>query len=217
MENRAEYSAANVRFDERGKGIFDLVHQGVPTGDTIHLSVTGEHNVSNALSVIALSLYYGISMEQIIEGLETFTGTERRFEKKGSFQGVTVIDDYAHHPTEITATLQAAEKYPHNHLWCVFQPHTYSRTKALLKEFAQALSLAENVILTDIYAAREPDPGDISSLTLQDELKKNGKDAIYLSTFEEIEKFLLENCIDGDLLITMGAGNVVTIGEDLIE
>jgi len=216
LENSAEYSAVNIRFDERGRGVFDLVHQGKPTGDTVHLSVPGEHNVSNALSVIALSRYYGISMVQILEGLESFAGTKRRFEKKGSFQGVTVIDDYAHHPTEIKATLQAAERYPHKHLWCVFQPHTYSRTRALLKEFAQVLSSAENIILTDIYAAREQDPGDISSRTLQEEIKKLGKDAIYLSTFDEIEKFLLKNCIDGDLLITMGAGNVVTIGEDLI-
>lgn len=217
LDSEAEYSAANIHFDEAGHSVFDLVHLGKPTGDTIHLSVIGKHNVANALSVIALSLYYGISMEQIKQGLEAFTGTERRFETKGSFHGVTVIDDYAHHPTEIKATLQAAERYPHKHLWCVFQPHTYSRTRALLKEFAEALSGAEHIILTDIYAAREQDPGDISSRTLQEEMKKHGKDAIYLSTFEEIEKFLLENCVDGDLLITMGAGNVVNIGEDLIE
>ncbi|MCI8337699.1 MAG: UDP-N-acetylmuramate--L-alanine ligase [Lachnospiraceae bacterium] len=216
LENSAEYGADNIRFDESGRGIFELVHQGKPTGDTIHLSVPGEHNVSNALSVIALSRYYGISMAKIKDGLESFVGTERRFEKKGTFQGVTVIDDYAHHPTEIQATLHAAERYPHNHLWCVFQPHTYSRTKALLKEFAQVLSQAENLILTDIYAAREKDPGDISSRTLQEEIKKLGKEAIYLSTFEDVEKFLLKNCVDGDLLITMGAGNVVAIGEELI-
>lgn len=216
LKNGAEYSADNIRFDENGRGIFELVHQGKPTGDTIHLNVPGEHNVSNALSVIALSQYYGIPMAKIVEGLESFAGTERRFEKKGTFQGVTIIDDYAHHPTEIQATLHAAERVPHNHLWCVFQPHTYSRTKALLKEFAQVLSQAENLILTDIYAAREQDPGDISSRSLQEEIKKLGKEAIYLSTFEEIEQFLLKNCIDGDLLITMGAGNVVTIGEDLI-
>lgn len=176
LENGADYSADNIRFDESGQGFFELVHRGKPTGDTIHLSVPGEHNISNALSVIALSQYYGISMEKIMEGLGSFVGTERRFQKKGTFQGVTVIDDYAHHPTEIQATLQAAERYPHNHLWCVFQPHTYSRTKALLKEFAQVLSQAEHVILTDIYAAREQDPGDISSRTLQEEIKKLGKD-----------------------------------------
>ena len=217
LSENAEYTAQNISFDEYGFGMFELVHNGVPGGEIIHLNVPGRHNISNALSVIALSSFYGIPMETIKEGLAGFKGTERRFEKKGSFRGVTVIDDYAHHPTEIKATLTAAEAYPHKHLWCVFQPHTYSRTKALLKDFAEALSLAENVILTDIYAAREKDPGDISSKTLQEELKKSGKDAYYISDFEEIKKFLSEKCFDGDLLITMGAGNVVNIGEDLIE
>ena len=217
LSENAEYSAANIAFDENGYGVFELVHNHIPTGDTIHLGVTGKHNISNALSVIALSLFYGIPMDTIKSGLLNFHGTERRFEKKGSFQGVTVIDDYAHHPTEITATLTAAEKYPHKHLWCVFQPHTYSRTKALLKDFAVALSHAENVILTDIYAAREKDPGDISSRTLQAEMEKIGKKAYYISDFEEIKKFLSEKCFDGDLLITMGAGNIVNIGEDLVE
>lgn len=213
----AEYSASNIAFDENGCGHFELLHNGAKTGDTIHLSVIGNHNISNALSVIALSLYYGIPMNQIKKGLLAFTGTERRFEVKGSFHGVTVVDDYAHHPTEITATLQAAQKYPHKHLWCVFQPHTYSRTRSLLKEFAEALSHAENIILADIYAAREDDPGDISSRTLQEEIQKLGKNAYYFPTFDEIKNFLSEKCIDGDLLITMGAGNVVNIGEDLIE
>lgn len=216
QDNSAEYSASNISFDKNGHGMFDLVHNGKKTGDTIHLNVPGEHNILNALSSIALSLYYGISIEQIQKGLLAFSGTERRFELKGSFHGVTVVDDYAHHPTEIAATLEAAKRYPHNHLWCVFQPHTYSRTRALLKEFANTLSQAENLILTDIYAAREQDPGDISSRTLQDELKKLGKNSYYFSNFEEIEEFLSKKCIDGDLLITMGAGNVVNIGESLL-
>ncbi|MDD7403796.1 MAG: UDP-N-acetylmuramate--L-alanine ligase [Butyribacter sp.] len=217
LESDAEYTATNISFDEKGDGVFELVHNGKNTGEMIHLNVIGKHNIANALSAIALSSYYDIPMEQIKKGLAAFAGTERRFELKGSFNGVTVVDDYAHHPTEIKATLQAAQKYPHKHLWCVFQPHTYSRTRALLKEFAEALSHAENIILADIYAAREADPGDISSRTLQDEIKKLGKDAYYFSDFEDIKKFLLKNCIDGDLLITMGAGNVVNIGEDLVK
>lgn len=217
LNTDADYSATNVHFDEQGYGVFELVHKGIPTGDTIQLHVIGAHNISNALSVIAISLYYGISIEDIKKGLAAFKGTERRFEVKGSFNGVTVVDDYAHHPTEIEATLTAAEKFPHKHLWLVFQPHTYSRTRSLLKEFAQVLSHAENIILADIYAAREADPGDISSQTLQTEIQKTGKEAYYFSSFEEIEKFLQKKCVDGDLLITMGAGNVVNIGEDLIQ
>ena len=216
MDDNAEYSATNISYDEHGYGIFDLVHNGIKTGDTFRLSVPGEHNISNALSVIALSLYYDIPMELIQKGLMAFSGTERRFELKGSFHGVTVVDDYAHHPTEIAATLEAAKRYPHKHLWCVFQPHTYSRTRTLLHEFADTLCHAENLVLTDIYAAREKDPGYISSLTLQEELKKRGKDAYYFSDFGEIEEFLSKKCVDGDLLITMGAGNVVNIGESLL-
>lgn len=217
LSEASEYSAADIRFDENGYGIYELLHNGKPTGDTIHLGVVGRHNILNSISVIAISLYYDINIEEIKNGLSHFDGTKRRFEKKGSFHGVTVIDDYAHHPTEIKATLTAAGKYPHNHLWCVFQPHTYSRTKALLHEFADALSLAENIVLTDIYAAREKDPGDISSLTLKEEMEKTGKTVYYFSDFKEIEKFLLKKCIDGDLLITMGAGNVVDIGEALVQ
>lgn len=217
LHHTADYCAQNISFDSNGDGVFDLVYQGKPTGDSIHLNVIGEHNIANALSSIAIAQFYDIPMDAIQEGLNAFHGTERRFEQKGSFNGVTVVDDYAHHPTEIAATLHAAEKFPHKHLWCVFQPHTYSRTRALLPEFAKALSKAEHILLVDIYAAREKDPGDISSRTLQEEIKKHGKDALYFPSFEEAEKYLSEKCIDGDLLITMGAGNVVEIGEHLVQ
>ena len=149
-------------------------------------------------------------------GLKHFQGTDRRFQYKGKVGDVTIIDDYAHHPTEIRATLEAAKNYPHNTLWCVFQPHTDTRTKALLPEFAQALSFADHVVLADIYAARETDTLGISSRDLQKQILELGTDCHYFPTFDEIEKFLLENCIPGDLLITMGAGDVVTIGEDLL-
>ena len=155
-------------------------------------------------------------MAQAAESLHGFSGTDRRFEYKGSLSGVTIIDDYAHHPTEIEATLKAAANYPHKTLWCVFQPHTYTRTKAFFHEFAYALSHADRVILADIYAARETDTLGISSALLCQEIEQLGTDCHYFPSFEEIEKFILENCIPGDLLITMGAGNVVNIGEDLL-
>lgn len=216
LEGDADYLASDISFDDHGHGNFELVKNGQKTGRKISLNVLGRHNISNALSAIALAEFYDIPFEAIAEGLSAFKGTERRFELKGSFNGVTVVDDYAHHPAEIKATLTAAKKYPHNHLWCVFQPHTYTRTKALLPEFAKALSEAENIILTDIYAAREKDPGDISSRDLQEEIKKLGKNAYYFGSFDEIENFLTKNCIHDDLLITMGAGDVVNIGENLI-
>ena len=135
---------------------------------------------------------------------------------KGEIGGVTIIDDYAHHPTEIEATLHAAKNYPHQKLWCVFQPHTYTRTKALLPEFAKALTLADHVVLADIYAARETDDLGISSQDLQKQIQELGTPCEYFPTFDEIESFLLKSCAHGDLLITMGAGDVVNIGEHLL-
>ena len=129
---------------------------------------------------------------------------------------MTVIEDYAHHPTEIRATLTAAENYPHKRLVLVFQPHTYSRTKAFLKDFSEVLSLADVIVLADIYAAREQNTYGISSKDILALLKEKGKEAYYFPSFEEIEKFLLKKCMNGDLLITMGAGNVVEIGEAIL-
>ena len=121
-----------------------------------------------------------------------------------------------HHPREIAATLAAAKNYPHNKIWCVFQPHTYTRTKAFLDQFAEALSMADEVILADIYAARETDNLGISSGDIAERIEKLGTKAHYLRSFDDIETFILENCVHGDLLITMGAGDIVKVGEKLI-
>ena len=212
---KSMYSAADIAFDEMGCCTYTLLIEGTPSGQ-IHLSVPGVHNVYNSLAAIAAAKKLGLSLEVIATGLSGFHGTERRFEKKGEFNGVTVIDDYAHHPDEIKATLASAAHYPHKTVWCVFQPHTYSRTKILLTEFAEALSHADKVVLADIYAARETDTLGISSLDLKHEIEKLGKECFYFGSFEEIEKFLSKNCINGDLLITMGAGDVVKIGEELL-
>lgn len=214
-ETQYTYSATNVSFNADGYGEYDLMHNGEFV-DHITLGVVGMHNVSNSLPSIGLALERQIPLEVIKRGLTAFHGTERRFEYKGEVAGITIIDDYAHHPTEITATLEAAKRYPHKSTWCVFQPHTYTRTKAFLKDFAKALTLADKIVLTDIYAAREVNTGEISSKNLQAELQQLGKEVYYFSSFEEIENFLLQNCNNGDLLITMGAGDVVSIGESLL-
>jgi len=211
----AEYKAENIVFDEFAHPSFDCTRNGQFIGH-FTLAVPGIHNVSNALSAIALGIKTGMDTETIQKGLLHFTGTDRRFQYKGKVGGVTVIDDYAHHPTEIAATLKTAAKYPHKTTWCVFQPHTYTRTKALLPEFAEALALADKVVLADIYAARETDTLGISSRDLRDLIAEKGVDAYYFSTFDEIEEFLLKNCIHGDVLITMGAGDVYKIGENLL-
>ncbi len=212
----ADYSASNITFDMVGNASFDLMKQGRKV-DRIALSVAGHHNVSNALSAIAVADILQIPLDTIKNGILSFTGTVRRFEYKGKRNGFTIIDDYAHHPTEIRATLTSAQNYPHKEIWCIFQPHTYTRTKAFFHEFAEALSLADHIILADIFAARETDTLGMTSEALAEELKKLGADAYYLPSFEAIENFVLGKLIHGDLLITMGAGDVVNIGESLLK
>ena len=205
LEHDADYQAADITYDKYGHASFTVLRNGVKVG-SYYLKVPGIHNVSNALAAIALGHLLGLSEEVIIKGLGSFTGTDRRFQYKGEVAGVTIVDDYAHHPTEIEATLHAAHNYPHKKLWCVFQPHTYTRTKALLPEFAKALSLADHVVVADIYAARETDTLGISSGDIQKRLQDAGTTAYYFHSFDEIEQFLLKKCMNGDLLITMGAG-----------
>lgn len=212
----ADYYPTELSFDENGYAHFIANRKGKPAL-SVSLQVPGLHNVGNALAAIATADLFDIEDEVIARALHSFHGTDRRFERKGYIHGdgAVVIDDYAHHPTEIRATLTAARATSPKTLWCVFQPHTYSRTKAFLKEFAQALSLADKVVLADIYAARETDNLGISSQTLQKELQALGKECHYYPTFDEIQKFLLENCTKGDMLITMGAGDVYKIGDFL--
>lgn len=211
----ADYRAEQIIYDEQDDAVFTAV-TGSGERQEIRLHVPGAHNVENALAAIAAARELDISWEAIRAGLEHFKGTERRFQRKGQFHDVTVVDDYAHHPDEIRATLTAASQMHYRKVWCVFQPHTYSRTKALFEDFAQALSLADEVVLADIYAARETDDLGVSSRQLADRLTELGTKAHYFSTFEEIEKFLFEHCMHGELLITMGAGDIVKVGEALV-
>lgn len=217
LTGKEDYStrAESITYDDRGCASFVLYH-GKESIGPVTLNVPGIHNVSNALAALAAALELGVGFGDAVSGLSAFHGTQRRFQYKGERNGVTIIDDYAHHPTEIRATLTTAAHYPHRELWCVFQPHTYTRTQAFLKDFAQALSLADHVVLTDIYAAREQNTIGISSLDLQKELRQLGADCSYFSSFEEVEKFLQKKCMHGDLLITMGAGDVLKIGENLL-
>ena len=211
-----DYWPEQIVYDENGLSSFTLKQKN-GTCREFSLGVPGEYNVYNAIASIIAADVFDIESKVISSALADFHGTDRRFEYKGEINGITIIDDYAHHPTAITATLKAAANYPHKSLWCVFQPHTYTRTKAFLKEFAQALALADHVILSDIYAARETDNLGISSQTLQQEIQALGKNCTYFPSFREIERFILENCTPGDLLITMGAGDVVNIGENLLK
>lgn len=219
----SDFYPSNITYNQFACASFDIMTNVVNSGgmkpEPIHitLKVPGEHNVLNAVATFATAFSIGIPAEYIVKGLNNYTGTDRRFQYKGQFNGVTVIDDYAHHPDEIAATLTAARNYPHKQLWCVFQPHTYTRTKALMDEFAKALSLADNIVLADIYPARETDTLGISSETLKKKIEVLKKNVYYFPSFDEIEKFLSRKCVNGDLLITMGAGDVVLIGESLVK
>ena len=211
-----QFYAANITYDAFACGSYDLIiRQNFAT--RITLSAPGEHNILNSLAAIAAAYEMQIPLAQIQNGLSNFRNANRRFEKKGETHGFTIIDDYAHHPDEIRATLTAAKNYPHHKLWCVFQPHTYTRTKALLKEFAKALSLADHIVLADIYSARETDTLGISSETLLNELKKLGASCYYLDSFQKIENFLFAHCSSKDLLITMGAGDIAAVGESMLK
>ena len=210
-----DYYPAEITFDEKACATYTVMKNGVPLMKAV-LRVPGMHNVSNSLAAIALSMELGLAKEAILAGLLSFGGANRRFQYKGTVNGITVVDDYAHHPTEIRATLTSAANYPHEKLVLVFQPHTYSRTKAFLDEFAEVLSTADVVVLADIYAAREKNTYGIHSTDLLEKLKSLGCECYYFPTFAEIEDFLQKKCMNGDLLITMGAGDVVNIGENFL-
>ena len=211
-----DLTAADIEFDDKACASYSLIVKGENKGRVV-LSVPGEHNVYNSLAAIGVGLRLGIGLVTIIRALKGYTGTKRRFELKGNVRGFDVIDDYAHHPQEIEATLKAAAMYPHKKLFVVFQPHTYTRTKALLNEFADALCGADEVILADIYAAREKNTIGISSGDLADLIAEKGGRSIYIPDFESIKEYIYDNVKEGDLLITMGAGNVVDIADQLVK
>lgn len=205
----------NIIHNEDGTNEFDVYFEGRLMGH-ITLNVPGDHNILNALAACAASTAVGIKMSSITKGLSHFTGTNRRFQYKGTYNGVTVIDDYAHHPTEVKATLAAAQHVKHNTIWCIFQPHTYTRAKSLLKEFGESFKDADKVIVADIYAAREKDTGLIHSREVAEEINRNSKNAQYIGDLNAIVEFIKNEAKEGDLLITMGAGDVYTVGENLI-
>lgn len=179
---------------------------------TVKLNVIGKHNVLNSLAAAAAAYSIGISPEAIKNGLLNFHGTKRRFEKIGEFSGVEVMDDYAHHPTEIRSTLETARQLGKRKIWCIFQPHTYSRTKAFTDDFAKALSIADRVILADIYPAREKYDGSIHSCDLAAKIPG----CTYINDFSAIERYIKTNAEPGDLVITMGAGDIFKVGKAII-
>lgn len=203
----------NLKYKD-GCGEFDVEYDG----KIIHtaLKAVGEHNVKNALACFASGYAIGLEGEAVARGLEEFALVHRRFERKGKINGAEIIDDYAHHPTEIKCTLKTAAQLCSGRLYVVFQPHTYTRTLLFLEEFIHAFDDADNIIVTDIYAAREKDTGKVHARDLEEGMQAHGKRVRYIADFDEIAKTLRTELKDGDTVITMGAGDVYKIGERLI-
>lgn len=210
-----DFYVENIKFDNDGFPEFD-VYKNNEFFTKIKLSVPGTHNVLNALACICLCDYYGISETDLQNALKKFTGAHRRFEFKGKLNGASIYDDYGHHPTEIVATSKSVSNKTHNKSWVVFQPHTYSRTKELLDDFANALLDFDYVIILDIYAARETNTYNISSKDLVNKIISLGKNAKYISSFDDCVSFLKENVEENDIILTLGAGTVTQIGPMLL-
>lgn len=211
IRNKADFSAKDIRYDNLGHPTFRVEYRGTDLG-TFSLNIPGEHNVLNALASIAIAHNAGIALDIVRKSLKEFKGTYRRFDIKGTRNNITIVDDYAHHPTEIRATLHAAKQYPHQKIWCIFQPHTYTRTKTLFDEFSEAFYDADNVIITDIYAAREKDTGLVNPSELVSSINKYSANAVYNSDFKNIADFVAHEAKPGDLVFTMGAGDVFKLG-----
>ena len=216
QNENANFVARNITFNNNGFPTFDVYHNN-NFYKTISLSVPGNHNVMNALATIAVCHEYGLEKQDIKNALLKYTGAHRRFEYKGTFNNAFVYDDYGHHPTEILATANALKQKKYNKSWVIFQPHTYSRTKNLLDDFANVLTNFDNIIVTDIYAARENNTYNISSKDLVNKINELGSKAMYISDFNEIVKYIKENIKPNDIVLTLGAGTVTNIGPMLVE
>lgn len=215
MDPEFEYHPENLTKTDLGFPEFDMIAYGEKIGH-IALSVPGQHNVFNVLAATAAAIAAGAPVSEALVHLGKFKGAARRFDYVGSYNNAKIIDDYAHHPSEVQATLSAAAELTHNRIICVFQPHTYTRTYELMNEFTQCFDLADEIIITDIYAAREQDNGKVHASELAARLTDRGCKATYLSDFEDILNYLQTVVTSEDLVFTMGAGNVCDLGKMLV-
>ena len=217
IENKnADFIARDITFNDNGFATFKVYNKNKFI-EEIELSVAGKHNISNALACFAVCDYYKIEPLIVKRALKSFTGAERRLEYKGSYNDISIFDDYGHHPTEILATSNAIKNKKYNESWVIFQPHTYSRTKTHLDSFAEVLINFDNIILVDIYAAREKNTIGISSKDLVDKINELGKKAIYIPDFEDVVKYIKENAKPKDIVLTLGAGTVTNIGPMILD
>ena len=217
LNNDSDYKAVNVSYDEDGHPSFDVLHNNEIITH-IDLSVTGEHNLYDALATVAVANTYGIDLNTVSASLKGYRGVHRRFEFLGvSKSGANIYDDYAHHPTEIATTLYSVNKVKHNKTWALHQPFTYTRTKDHLDEFAEVLSGFDNIVLTDIYAGREKDIYNIKTEDLVEKIKPLNPNVYHFSDTDELIKFLNENLQENDIICSIGCGPVDKISQKLVE
>ncbi len=212
MDKKNDYAADQIEAAQRAREKFTILKNGEKAAD-IQLSVPGKHNIYNALAAFAVADSLGVDAESIAKGLHEFTGVHRRFEILGEFGGITVADDFAHHPTELAATLTAAKQMGFSRVWAVFQPHTYSRTYLLFDDFVKALKLADRVVLSEILAVREENTYNIYAKDLAEKIP----DCVWFKTFEEISDYMVKNAQDGDLILTIGGGDVYKCANRIVE
>ena len=214
--NNANFVARNISYDSNGCASFDVYHNNT-FFKTFKLSVPGEHNIYDALACITVCSQFDVDKNSVKNTLKTYGGAERRFQYLGEVNGAKVYDDYGHHPTEILAVANAVKKRKYNHSWVLFQPHTFSRTKALLDDFANVLINFDNIIVTDIYAAREIDNHEVSSRDIIDKIEALGRKAFYIRDLESIVDFVRRNAKPDDIIITQGAGSITKVGHELVQ
>ncbi|WP_411169463.1 UDP-N-acetylmuramate--L-alanine ligase [Clostridium sp. MB05] len=214
--NKGDVTAKNISFNNKGCASFTVCRDNIELFD-ITLNTTGKHNILNALSTICVGLIFKLPHSSIIEGLAECKGAHKRFEYKGEFNGSTIIDDYAHHPVEIKATLDTANIIPHKNIYAVFQPHTYTRTKTLFNDFTECFSNSDELLLMDIYAAREKDTGIVSSNDLGDAIRAKGIKCINVHSHKEAANYLKSKITKDDIVLTIGAGDVVKVADLILK
>lgn len=212
LSDNCDYCAKNIKFSKNQFPTFDIYKNGKKIVE-ISLSVPGNHNIYDSLAAFIVCEYLGISIENIASSLKNFSGAHRRFEILANINGITVIDDFAHHPTELKTTLLAASKMGFKKVWAIFQPHTYSRTAMFLDDFAKALSIPEKTIISEILPVRETNTYGIHS----EDLVKKIPNAVFIPTFEEITDYVIKNASSGDLIITLGGGNVYKCANEIVK
>ncbi len=217
FDKSCNFYAQNLQLND-GLYAFEVYHSDKILGAT-RISIPGKHNILNALAVAAMAVNIGIDPKQVLELLPAFTGIDRRLMLKGTYHRITVLDDYAHHPTEVRASLEAIrQRYQPGRILCIFQPHQYSRTRFLLNDFAESFKLADITIVPEIYFVRDSQTAkkEINSQILVEKMRVNGTQALFIDTFEGICDYLKANVASGDLVITMGAGDVWKVADEYI-